>query len=71
MSYQDDVSVSEGARQVSKAANNTAAGHLAADKTHYLNLITASRKWGVSNNARQALINLGGTPPAQSWQQGD
>jgi hypothetical protein len=71
MAYQDDVAVSEGARQVTKAANNTTAGHKAADITHYTNLVVASRKWGVRNGAMAALLALGGSPPGQSFQQGD
>ena len=71
MSYQDDVAVSEAARQVAKAANNTTAGHKAADIAHYQNLVTASRKWGVRNGAGRALLQLGGMPPGGGWVQGD
>jgi hypothetical protein len=68
MAYQDDVVVSEGARQVAKAATNTAAGHLAADIQHYTNLVTASRKWGVRNGAMAKLLSIGGSAPAGSFQ---
>jgi hypothetical protein len=71
MAYQDDVTTSEGVRQTSKAATNTAAGHLAADILHYQNLVIAGRKWGVRNHAAQALLNLGGSIPAPGPQQGD
>ena len=71
MAYADDVAVSESARQAAKAANNTAVGHLVADQQHYLNLVTAGRKWGVKNHAMQALLNLGGAVPAGSFKDGD
>lgn len=67
MAYADDLAASEAKRQSSKMATNTAAGHLAADQAHYAALITAGKKWGVQNNAMQALINLGGVPPAGSY----
>lgn len=68
MSYQDEVGLSEGARQIAKAANNTAAGHKAADITHYTNLVIAGRKWNVRNGAMAALVALGGPVPAGSFQ---
>ena len=72
MAYQDDVATSEAARQVSKAGNNNAAGHLAADIAHYQNLVTAGRKWGIRNHAAQMLINLNGALPAGgSFKDGD
>jgi hypothetical protein len=64
MAYEDDKGVSESQRQVDKANNNTAAGHIAADIAHYKRLLTAGHKYGVKNGAYQALINLGQNPQA-------
>jgi hypothetical protein len=64
MAYEDDKAVSESQRQVDKANNNTAAGHIAADIAHYKRLLTAGHKYGVKNGAYQALINLGQNPQA-------
>ena len=63
MAYQDDVIASECVRQATKQASNSQAVHKAADLLHYQNLVLAGRKWGVKNNAMQAVINLGGAVP--------
>lgn len=64
MAYEDDRVASETVRQAAKAVATTQAQHIAADLAHFTNLVIAGRKWGVSNHAAQAVLNLGGTIPA-------
>jgi hypothetical protein len=62
----------ESTRQNSKANNNNAAGHKAADLAYYQSLLLSARKYSVPNcGARQMIIQLGGSPPGGSWLQGD
>jgi hypothetical protein len=67
VAYQDDLSVSEAARQQAHKAATTDAQHRQADIDHYTRLVTAGRKWNVRNEAMQALLNLGAAPPAGSF----
>ena len=54
----------EATRQTSKATNNNAAGHIAADIVYYTAVLKSGQLNGVRTNAMQALINLGATLPA-------
>jgi hypothetical protein len=56
------VAVAESARQVAKAANNTAAGHKAADIAYYKAVLASGRANGVITGAYQALLTLGVDP---------
>src|SRR5262249_40734958 len=56
----------EQVRQTSKAADNTAAGHKAADVAYYKSVLASGQTNKVQTNAMQALINLGVTLPALS-----
>jgi hypothetical protein len=56
------VAVAEGARQTSKAANNTAAGHLAADRAFYTAVLASGRANGIITGAYRALVALGVDP---------
>jgi hypothetical protein len=69
--FNDDKSVAQSTAQVGHAVATTNAQHIAADQAYYTALILAGRKWGITVNARQALTNLGGQPPAGSWQPTD
>ena len=53
------VANAENARQISKAANNTAAGIKAADIIFYTALLASGRLNGVRTNALEALRSLG------------
>jgi hypothetical protein len=53
------VAVAESARQISKAANNTAAGHKAADIVFYKAVLASGRTNGIQTNAIAALAMLG------------
>ena len=53
------VANAESARQVSKAANNTQAGHKVADIAFYQAVLASGRANGIKTNARAALAALG------------
>jgi hypothetical protein len=56
------VAVAEAARQTSKAANNTAAGHKAADIAYYKAVLVSGRANGIKTDAVAALLSLGVDP---------
>jgi hypothetical protein len=56
------VADAEGVRQTSKAANNTAAGHKAADIAYNKAVLASGRANGVISGAYQALLSLGVDP---------
>jgi hypothetical protein len=60
--HKQAVAVAESARQAAKAANNTAAGHKAADITYYKAVLASGRTNGVITGAYQALLSLGVDP---------
>jgi hypothetical protein len=57
--HKEAVAVAESARQVAKAANNTAAGHKTADITYYKAVLASGRTNGIQTNAQAALASLG------------
>jgi len=57
--HREAVAVAESARQISKAANNTAAGHKAADIAYYKSVLASGRLNGIRTGAYQALLSLG------------
>ena len=64
------VVAAENVRQVSKAANPTAAGHLAADKVYYKAVLASARTNGVSTGALNTLHALH-DPAGEYGQNGD
>ena len=68
--HNDAVALAEGARQISKKANNTASGHHAADITFYRAVLASGRTNGVSTGALAALHTLGDAT-AEYGQTGD
>jgi hypothetical protein len=53
------VAVAESARQVAKAAANTAAGHLAADVAFFRAVLASGHTNGIATGAKAALARLG------------
>ena len=64
MAYQDDYSTAHIAKQTSVSASSSAATVKAAELLYYQRLYIAGLKWGVKNNALQAILNLGGRVPS-------
>jgi hypothetical protein len=64
MSYQDDYLAAHVAKQATITPTSSAATVKAAELLHYQRLYIAGKKWGVSNNAHQAILNLGGRVPS-------
>jgi hypothetical protein len=57
MSYNEDISVSEGKRQVAHKAAVTEIDHRTAETDHLHRLAAASHKWSVHNGAQEALAS--------------
>ena len=57
--HREAVAVAEQARQTAKKANNTAAGHKAADIAYYKSVLSSGRSNNINTGAYQALLALG------------
>jgi len=66
LTYKDEHATAHALRQVTKAANNTAAGHKSADITFYRELLRIGVLYGVRNGAHMALISLGAAPDGEA-----
>ena len=69
--FASDRAAVESTRQnAHKGAANEAA-HIAADQAYYLSLVLLGRQYGIKTWAMAKLLQLGGTPPAGSFQSVD